>query len=134
MSLIRKYHNHTLLTNSRHHEEELQDTRKTNRVKQLALSSPSRLLQNLKGHIAMYNKTWNKHRTPQWEQQSITNQQQKNRRLRTTNPFLVICMEKQYSENVSIYAFDNNTRLKNTFTCMLNMQDNTGISFYIVSI
>ena len=29
-----------------------------------------------------------------------------------TNPFLVICKEKQYSENVSIDAFDNNTRLK----------------------
>ena len=25
----------------------------------------------------------------------------------------VICLEKQYSENVSIDAFDNNTRLKN---------------------
>ena len=50
-------------------------------------------------------------------------------RLRTTNPFRVICTEKQYSENVSIDAFDNNTRLKNKFTSMLNMQDNTGISF-----
>ena len=38
---------------------------------------------------------------------------QRNRLLRTTNPFLDICMEKQYSENVSIDAFDNNTRLKN---------------------
>ena len=28
------------------------------------------------------------------------------------NLFLVICTEKQYSENVSIDAFDNNTRLK----------------------
>ena len=44
---------------------------------------------------------------------STTNQQQQNHCLRTTNPFLVICMEKQYSENVSIDAFDNNTRLKN---------------------
>ena len=61
----------------------------------------------------MYNKTWNKHRTPLWEQQSTTNQQQQNRRLRRTNPFLVFCMEKQYSENVSIDAFDNNTRFKN---------------------
>ena len=51
----------------------------------------------------MYNKTWNKYRTLQWEQQSTTNQQQQNRR-RT---------EKQYSEKVSIDAFDNNTRLKN---------------------
>ena len=56
--------------------------------------------------------TWNKHRIPQWEQQSTTNQQQQNRPLRTTNSFLVICMENQYSENVSIDAFDNKTRLK----------------------
>ena len=61
----------------------------------------------------MYKKTWKKHRTPQWEQQSTTNQQQPNRPLRMTNPFLVICTEKQYSKNVSIDAFDNNTRLKN---------------------
>ena len=32
---------------------------------------------------------------------------------RTTNPLLVTCPEKQYSENVSIDAFDNKTRLKN---------------------
>ena len=31
----------------------------------------------------MYTKTWNKHRTPQWEQQSTMNQQQQNRCLRT---------------------------------------------------
>ena len=61
----------------------------------------------------MYNKTWNKHRTPQWEQQSTTNQQQQNRRLRMTNPFFVICMEKQYSGKASIYAFDKKNRLKN---------------------
>ena len=62
----------------------------------------------------MYNKTWNKHRTPQWEQKSTMNQQQQNRHVRTTNPFLVyICMEKQYSENVNIDAFDNNISLKN---------------------
>ena len=36
-----------------------------------------------------------------------------NRSLRTTNPFLVICTEKQYSKNVSMDAFDNNTKLKN---------------------
>ena len=35
--MIRKYHNHTLQTNQRHREEELQDTRKTNKVKQQAL-------------------------------------------------------------------------------------------------
>ena len=57
----------------------------------------------------MYNKTWNKHRTPLWEQQSTINQQQQNHR--ATNPFLVICTEKQYSENDNIDAFDNNTRL-----------------------
>ena len=57
--------------------------------------------------------TWNKHRTPQWEQYSTANQQQENRRLRTTNPFLVICTDTQYSVNASIDAFDNNTRLKN---------------------
>ena len=39
-------------------------------------------------------------------QQSTTNQQQQNRPLRMTNPFLVICTEKQYSENVNIDAFD----------------------------
>ena len=60
----------------------------------------------------MYNKTWNKHRTLQREQQSTANQQQQKRRLRTTNTFLVNCMEKQCSGNVSIDAFDNNTRLK----------------------
>ena len=54
--------------------------------------------------------------------------------LRTTNPFLVICMEKKYSENVSVDAFDSNTRLKKLFKIMLNVQYNTGISFYIVSI
>ena len=48
----------------------------------------------------MYNKTWNKHRTPQLEQQSTTNQEQQNRRLRTTNPFLVICTEKQFSDEL----------------------------------
>ena len=61
----------------------------------------------------MYNKTWNKRRTPELEQQSTTNQQQQNPRLRTINPFLVICTEKQYSENAIIDAFDNNIRLKN---------------------
>ena len=61
----------------------------------------------------MYNKTWYKHRAPKWEQQSTTNQQQKSRHLRTTDPVLVICTEKQFSENVSIDVFDNNTRLKN---------------------
>ena len=71
----------------------------------------------------MYNKKRNKHRTPQWEQQSTTNQQQQNRHLRTTNPFLVICTEKQYSGNVSIDGYDNSTRLKNKFTSMLNMQE-----------
>ena len=45
------------------------------------------------------------------------------------NPFIVICMEKQYSENISIVVFDNNTRLKNQFLSMLNMQNNIGISF-----
>ena len=30
--MIRKYHNHTLKTNLPHREEELQDTRKTNKV------------------------------------------------------------------------------------------------------
>ena len=38
--MIRKYHNHTLQTNPWHREEELQDTRKTNKVKQPALSLP----------------------------------------------------------------------------------------------
>ena len=56
----------------------------------------------------MYSKTWNKK-----EPHSETNQQQQSRRLRMTNPFLVICTEKQYSENVSIDVFDNNTWLKN---------------------
>ena len=42
----KNYNNHTLQTNTRHREEELQDTRKTNKVKQPALSSPSRWLQN----------------------------------------------------------------------------------------
>ena len=32
--MIRKYHNHTLQTNSWHCDEELQDTRKTSKVKQ----------------------------------------------------------------------------------------------------
>ena len=39
--MIRKYHNNTLQTNLRHREEELQkshDIRKTNKVKQPALS------------------------------------------------------------------------------------------------
>ena len=63
---------------------------------------------------------------------ATTNHQQRNRRVWTTNLLIVICTEKQYSENVSIDAFDNNKRLK--ITSMLNMQDNTGISFYIVSI
>ena len=31
----------------------------------------------------MHNKTYNKHKTPQWEQQSITNQQQQNRHLKS---------------------------------------------------
>ena len=60
----------------------------------------------------MYNKTWNKHKTPHWEQQSTTNLQQQNRRLRTDKSFLVFCMEKQYSENVRIDAIDNSNRLK----------------------
>ena len=64
--------------------------------------------------------------------ESTANQQQRNRHLRTTDRLVVICTEKQYSENVSIDAFDNNKRLK--ITSMLNMQDNTGISFFIVSI
>ena len=56
----------------------------------------------------MYNKTRKKHITLQWEQQSKTNQQQQlSRRLRTTNLY-----GKQYSGNVSIDAFDNNTRLE----------------------
>ena len=38
--MIRKYQNYTLQTKSRHHEEELQDTRKTSKVKQPALSLP----------------------------------------------------------------------------------------------
>ena len=37
VSMIRKYHNHTLQTNSRHREEKLHDTRKTNKVKQQTL-------------------------------------------------------------------------------------------------
>ena len=45
----------------------------------------------------------------QTQQQSTKNQKQQNRRLRTTNLFLVICTGKQYSESVSIDAFDNNT-------------------------
>ena len=47
---------------------------------------------------------------------------------------LPVSMEKQYSKNVSKDVFDNNTRLKISFTSMLKVQDNTGISFYIVSI
>ena len=70
--------------------------------------------------------------TPQWKQQSTTNQQQQNRCLRMTNPFLVICTEKQYSENVSKDEFDNNTRLK--ISSQVCLTDTTGISFYIVSI
>ena len=35
--------------------------------------------------------------------ESTTNQQQQNRRLRTTNPFLVVCTETQYSENLRIW-------------------------------
>ena len=57
-----------------------------------------------------------------------------NQQNKQTNHFLVVCTEKQYSENVSLYVFDNNTRLNiNQFTGMLEMQDNTGISFCIVS-
>ena len=82
--MIRKYHNHTLQTNSRHREEELQDTRKTSKVNQPALSLLHQdYCKTRKENIALYNKTWNKHRTPQLEQQSTTNQQQQNRRLRT---------------------------------------------------
>ena len=49
-----------------------------------------------------------KHRTPLWEQQPTTNQQQQNRRLRTTLPCYLY---GKATENVSIDAFDNNTRL-----------------------
>ena len=37
----------------------------------------------------MYKNTWNKHRTPQWEQQSTTNKQQLNRRIGRPIPSLL---------------------------------------------
>ena len=46
------------------------------------------------------------------EQNSATNQQQQNHRLKRTNPTF-FGMEKQYSENVSIDAIDNNIWLIN---------------------
>ena len=73
-------------------EEESQNTSsyntgKTNKVKQLALSSSSRLLQSKKGHIVMHNKTRTKHRTPtnQRKEHYIMNQQQHSHRLRKIN-------------------------------------------------
>ena len=47
--MIRKYHNHTLQINSWHRDEESQNTRhqKTIKVKQPAISSPSRCTTNI---------------------------------------------------------------------------------------
>ena len=47
VSMIRKYHNHTLQTNSWHREEDLQDTRKTNRVKRTGSLFPIKMIAKL---------------------------------------------------------------------------------------
>ena len=94
VSMIRKYYNHTLQTNPRHREEELQDTRNWQEDKQSKATSslfPVKMIVKLEMAHSNVQKTWNKHRAPQLEQQSTANQEQQNRRLRTTNPFLVIC-------------------------------------------
>ena len=63
--------------------QQSRDTRKTNKAKKSALSSPSRRPQSQNGrHKAMHNKTQNNHRISQWQQQSTTNRQQQKHRLR----------------------------------------------------
>ena len=56
--MIRKYHNHKLLTNLWQREEEPRDTRKTNKVKQSAFSSHAIWLQNYNEHKVTHNKTY----------------------------------------------------------------------------
>ena len=127
----------TLQTNPRHREEELHKITRHQEDKQRKATSslfPTKIIAKLEMTHNNVQQNMEQTQNPTMGAQSTTNQQQQNRRLRTTNPFLVICMEKQYSENVSIDAFDNYTRLKNEFTSMLNVQGNKGISFYIVSI
>ena len=62
MSMIRKYHSHTLQTNSHHREEEPHNSnnhiRKTIKVKQPALSSPSIQIAELEGHKVLNNKNY----------------------------------------------------------------------------
>ena len=139
--MIRKYHNHKPQTTPWHREEEPLNRHETpgRQIKQSnQLSLPPQDDCNTRMDISK-----NLERTHSYVQlvmeqtqspimgSTINIQQQQNLRFRTTSPFLVICMEKQFSENVSIDAFDNN---QNSSTSMLNVQDNTGMSFYIVSI
>ena len=132
--MIRKHHNHTLQTNPRHREEELQDTRKTNKVKPPArslfpssLSLPIKMIAKLERAQSNVQQNMEQNTEPH---NGNKNQQRinSNRAAALERP---IPSKNHYSENVSIHAFDNNTRLENKFTSMLN---NTGISFYIVSI
>ena len=87
MSMIRKYHNHTLQTNPRHREEAPHKNQKTpgRQTKQKnQLSFPIKMFAKLEKTQSNSEKKWIKHKTPQRKQQSTANQQQQyNHRLRT---------------------------------------------------
>ena len=58
--MVRKYHNHTLQTNPRHHAEEQHDIRKTIKVRQPALSLPHQDdLRHLSSHSSILIKCSN---------------------------------------------------------------------------
>ena len=82
--MIRKYHNQKQQTNPWHREEEPHNNhetpgRQTKQSNQLCLPHHDSCKK------VAHNKTKNNYRIPQWEQQSTTNQQQQNHRLRTDN-------------------------------------------------
>ena len=85
---------------------------------------PIKMIAKLERTHGNVQQNMEKNRTPLWEQQPTTNQQQQNRRLRATLPCYLY---GKATENVSIDAFDNNTRLNKKFTSMLNMLGNTNM-------
>ena len=110
--MTRKYHIHTQKANRQDREEELHITitRHQEDKQSNAASSPFPIKMIAKLGRIHSNVQQNMEQTQNPTRWS-SNQQRINNN-RTDKSFLVFCMEKQYSENVSIDAIDNNNRLK----------------------
>ena len=84
-SMIRKYDNHTLQNDPWYNEEEPHINHKPPRRPSKATSSlfPIKMVVKLERTQSNVQQNIEQHWHPQWEQQSTTNRQQQNRRLKT---------------------------------------------------